>query len=289
MRAETPAQTLVLQATRPDPPSVIRRCLDSVESWAATQGHAYRLLEDELFRPIPAWAWEKFGDHRVVLSDLARLLWMAELLDQGWSRVFWLDSDVFVFAPEEFALPEPESLAGGCAFGREVWVQPDGRGGLTARRNVHNAASLFERDNAFLAFYIHACERILARHAPERGMAPQILGPKFLSAQHNIVAFDLIEAVGMASPLTLSGLAGRPAADRAAGRDALTLLRAQLAAPMRAVNLCLSYLGRSVDGVQVDDALFAAAMDALAENPSRLAPSRSGDVALQSTRRSLLS
>jgi hypothetical protein len=271
-------QTLVLQSSPPGTHKAIRRCLRSVEGWAAGNGFAYRHLDDALFEAVPRWAWTKFGAQRVVLSDLARLLWVKRLLDEGWPRVLWLDSDVFVFEPSEFSLPECGSLTGGVAFGREIWIQPDRRGGLAVRGNVHNAASLYERGNAFLDFYIHACLRILARHEPGSGAAPQILGPKFLGAQHNIVGFPLLEAVGMASPLVLAGVAGRE------GRpaEALEALREALGAPMHAVNLCLSYLDREIDGVRINARLFTSAMDALSREPRLLAPSRCGEAPLHS-------
>ena len=65
------------------------------------------------------------------------------------------------------------------------------------------------------------------------GFPPQFIGPKFLTAQHNIMQLPLIETLGMASPAVLRNLAE-------GGGEALSLQRAEQPWPLAAVNLCSS-------------------------------------------------
>ena len=103
------------------------------------------------------------------------------------------------------------ALPDGYLFGRELWVQPDPRGRLQVRGNVHNALAAFAPDNPFLAFYIDAAERILRRH--QGPPVPQIIGPKLLTALDNMLGLPGSWAVGMASPRVVADLAagGGPA------------------------------------------------------------------------------
>ncbi|MCZ6710486.1 MAG: hypothetical protein O7B25_08995, partial [Gammaproteobacteria bacterium] len=56
-----------------------------------------------------------------------------------------------------------------------------------------------------LPFLIHATLRIIHQVDPAH-LAPQLVGPKLLSALHNIVGFDLIDRVGAFSPLVIDAL-----------------------------------------------------------------------------------
>ncbi|MBT5414912.1 MAG: hypothetical protein HOK81_09960, partial [Rhodospirillaceae bacterium] len=131
----------------------------------------------------------------------------------------------------------------------------NGDGRLRVFRNVHNAFCLFGVGNPVLDFLIEAATRIALRL--DGPASPQLLGPKLLTALHNIVGFPLIETAGAASPLVLRDLA-------AGGGPALDKLRAEPPAPA-VLNLCASLVGRESDGVAVDEALIETAMAALAE------------------------
>lgn len=243
--------TVVLQSwRRRDAPAWIARCLASVEAWAEASGFAYRFLDDGLFDRLPTDLAAMLMPRPAMAADLARLLVARELLEVGAARVVWFDADSFVFAPGRLILPEASY-----AFGREAWVQPDARGRLRVFRNVHNAASLFGAENPVLDFLIEATTRIAGRL--DGPAAPQLLGPKLLTALHNIVGFPLIEVAGAASPLVLRDLA-------AGGGPALDRLRAEPTAPA-VLNLCASLVGKTTDGVALDGTMIGAAMTALAE------------------------
>ena len=225
------------------------RCCDSVAAWAAARGFTYRRAGDELFERVPADLRARFAAQPVVLSDLARLLWLRAALAEGFERAVWCDADVFVFA--DFALP-----ARGDRVGRECWVQRAGHR-LRSYRKVHNAWLQFEAGSVFLPWYIDRALALLAR-APA-SVVPQFLGPKLLTAWHNIAPFEVEERVGMLSPLAMAELlAGGPGP-----APALAALRAGHGAALCAVNLCASLEGRPVDGVCHDGVAYGRAIDAL--------------------------
>ena len=226
--------TIVIQSHAPDPPAWLRACLDSVAAWAMDAGFAHRVDGDAFLARVPDDLRARAHGRTQVVADLARLDWIAELLDAGWDRVIWLDADVLVFAPERLtaALALP---AGGYLFGREVWVQPDAKGRPHARRNLHNALLAFAPDNPVLDFYRHAARRVLGRH--DGPPVPQLIGPKLLTALDNMIQLDATWAVGMASPLVVRDLA-------AGGGPALTCLKQTAPTPPAALNLCASLASR---------------------------------------------
>jgi hypothetical protein len=162
----------------------------------------------------------------VIATDLARLRVLQAALEEGYRAVIWLDADVLVFDPGAFVLPDT-----GYAVGRETWIQPDGQGQLRVYRKVHNAFLLFRRDNPFLAFYADTAERLLDLN--EGTMPPQYLGPKLLTALHNIVRLPVLESAGMLSPAVCRDLL--PGAG-----PALDLFRRHAVRPLAAANLCIS-------------------------------------------------
>jgi hypothetical protein len=243
---------VVVQSFHADPPAWIERCLASVRHWAEASGFGYRFLGDELFARVPDWVREKTRHRPMVASDLARLRVLEEIVGEGRAAI-WLDADVVVHDPAR--LTAALDLSEGFLFGRETWVQPDRRGRPSVRRSVHNALCAFAPGNAFLPFYIEAATRILARHTGH-DLVPQIIGPKFLTAQHNMMGLPATAAVNMASPMVIADLA-------AGGGPAWRLFRDKASPPPAALNLCQSYTGRTVDGVAVTPHVLETALDRL--------------------------
>ena len=139
------------------------------------------------------------------------------------------------------------------AFGREAWVQARGEG-LHSYRRIHNAWLLFEVGNAVLPFYIDRATALLER--VRMPVVPQFIGPKLLSALHNIVGFSIEERVGMLSPLAMRDVLR-------GGGPALEELQAGHALPPCGLNLCASYVGRESDGVCHDDDDYLRAVERL--------------------------
>jgi len=219
-------------------------CCASVEEWAHRQGFAYRCEGDELFDRVDPALRRRWLDQPVVLSDLARLEWLAAALDEGFDRVLWVDADVLVF--RDFALP-----ASGDRVGRECWIEWRGRR-LRSFRKVHNAWLQFERGSVFLPFYLDRARALLAHASPP--VVPQFIGPKLLTAWHNIVPFGVEERVGMLSPAVMAE-ALDPGAGQAAARAAL---RAGHGEALCAVNLCASYEGREGECIAVTTGRYEA-------------------------------
>ena len=142
----------------------------------------------------------------------------------------WCDADFLIFNPDDFVLPDFAY-----ALGREVWIQPDARKGLRAFVKVHNAFLMFRKGNSFLDFYRATAERLLRLN--QGSMPPQFIGPKWLTALHNIALCPVLESAAMLSPLVMR--------DCIAGRgDALTLFRQKSSVTPSAANLSSSLTER---------------------------------------------
>lgn len=213
----------------------IASCLQSVKDWAERSGFDYRFLGDELFDQIPAWVRDMVGGQTVIATDLARLRLMQQCFREGYDRAIWLDADMLVFAPEHFTVG-----GGPHAVGREVWVQKEDRGRLKAYRKVHNAYLMATKDDSFLPFYADSAEQMLARAKPP--LVPQFIGPKLLTALHNLTGLQVEERAGMLSPLALRGV-------HDGGGEAHEMTVAGHGEQPAAYNLSASYCGRESDGV----------------------------------------
>ena len=225
-------KTLVIQSYRTNnTPDWISLCLANTRKWVEMHGYDYRFVGDEIFQRVPDWYVEKTQDYPQIATDLGRLELISEALKEGYKRVAWIDADVLIFNPEPFTI----NITSGFALGRELWVQQAPSGGVKFYRNVHNAYCVFCQNNAFLDFYRHACKQVVSRMepAPGKGLVPQIVGPKLLTALHNIIGFDLLDDIAMASPMILHGLAND-------GNEALTILADSTTKPVFGANLCSS-------------------------------------------------
>jgi len=208
-------------------------CCASVSHWASQQGFDYLLEGDVLFERISLATRERFAAQVVVLSDLARLYWLREVLESGYDRAIWCDADVLIF--ESFVPADS-----GDRFGRECWIQQDGSK-LRRYRKIHNAWMQFSAGSPTLAFYIDRAQLLLER--ADSPVVPQFIGPKLLTAWHNIAPFPVEERVGMLSPLVMAELLG-------GGDKALQSLRAGHGDALCALNLSASYENRESDGIK---------------------------------------
>mgnify|MGYP001553378220 CR=1 FL=1 len=223
---------LVIQSHRdPLPHPWLQDCLRSVRRWSTLRGFDYRFLGDELFAPLCAEIMSRTREQTVIATDLARLIQLRQALEGGYETVIWCDADFLVFAPERLDLREEPF-----ALGREIWVQQGNRGGLKAFFRVHNAFMMFRRGNSFLDFYIDRAQHLLNLNSGR--MPPQFIGPKLLSALHNICYFPVEERAGMLSPLVIEDLLG-------GGQAALELFRERSVSPAAGANLCSSSVQRN--------------------------------------------
>ncbi len=221
------SKTLIIQSHRsPLPYPWLSPCLDSVRRWSESNQYAYRYLNDELFDAVQDDILEKVTQQKVIAADLARLKVLQQALCEGYETVVWLDADFLIFDPVGFALPD-----GPYAVGREVWVQQDKQGRRKVYKKVHNAFLMFRQGNGFLDFYVETAERLLRQN--QGGMPPQFIGPKLLTALHNICQLPVMESAGMLSPLVIQ--------DLIQGRgEALRSFVEHSPAPIAGANLCIS-------------------------------------------------
>ena len=223
---ERSSDTLVVQShSSPLPFSWIEQCLESVRDWSRARSCDYLFLGDEIFNRVPVDLLERI-QHKVVATDLARLLVLNESLAIGYETVVWMDADFLVFDPARLVLPDTEY-----ALGREVWVQRDSTGTLKVYRKVHNAFLMFRRNNSFLNFYLETAMRLLSLNTGT--MPPQFIGPKLLTALHNIAQLNVLECAGMLSPLVIKDMI------RGEG-PSLEKFNSSTSEPMAAANLCIS-------------------------------------------------
>lgn len=235
--------TVVIQSHRdPLPLPWLQTCIDSVKNWAIASGFEYRWIGDEIFDVLPAALLEKIQHRPVICSDLARLYALSNALREGYQTAVWCDADFLVINAEQLVLPQKPF-----AFGREVWVQDEGNRQLRARVKIHNAFMVFQQANPFLDFYIHSAERLISLN--DGGMPAQFVGPKLLTALHNMLHFDVIENAGMLSPEVM--------ADVAAGGDAALKLFLDHHGKMPAgANLSASMAGHAImSGLDMDEVI----------------------------------
>ena len=191
------SNTLVIQSHRsPLPYPWIQRCLASVSQWCVLNRYEYRFIGNELFDCLPPALNDRRHLPTVVASDLARLLTLHDALNKGYETVVWLDADFLIFNFSEFAIPDQPY-----ALGREVWVQNDKNDKLKVYKKIHNAFLMFRRGNSFLRFYAETAERLLLLN--QGAMPPQFIGPKLLSALHNVAQLPVMETAGMLSPMVI--------------------------------------------------------------------------------------
>ncbi|MDG2177021.1 MAG: hypothetical protein P8M72_12955 [Gammaproteobacteria bacterium] len=244
---EIVTRTLVLQSYRTDPvPDWIQQCIDSVQSWCNKQNLTWRFIDDDLFDLVPDWYMDKTGKGPIA-TDYARLVLMQNALaTEDVEQVIWLDADIFIL-DDDMQISSEKS----CAFGQEIWIQ-ENQGTIRARKNVHNAVCLFKQGCAVLPFLTETVASIIQRVDPDK-IAPQMVGPKLLSALHSLYDFSLLPQVG--------ALSQEVAADIKAGSGpALDLLLEKTSVPLQAVNLCASLMS------EVDACAVIAGLPVLQKN-----------------------
>ncbi|MEJ2114927.1 MAG: hypothetical protein P8X88_02505 [Gammaproteobacteria bacterium] len=226
-------KTLVLQSHRqPLVLEWIRRCVDSVKSWSVLNKYEYMCIGDELFDYVSDEVLDKTKNQKVIATDLARLKALQDYLHKDYERVVWCDADFLIFSPCEFNLPDKSY-----AVGREVWIQNANKSSnkLTAHIKVHNAFMMFNKGNSFLDFYTDTAEHLLMGN--QGSMPPQFIGPKLLTAIHNIAQCPVLESAGMLSPQVIKDIAN-------GGGPALALFTQKTSQPIAAANLCNSLFGQ---------------------------------------------
>ena len=205
-------------------------CTASVRRWAAERGYAYVFMDDGIFDILPAGYRAKVGDRTPILTDLARLKYAQQLLEK-YEVVVWLDADVLIWAPERLG----DVSVADAQFGREFWVQQDRRGRWRTYRSLHNAFCAFRRGSVVLPFLEQTTRSIIGR-ADADHIAPQMVGPKLITALHNIAGFEVNERIGALSPAVVDDLqsGSGPALQRLLDTEGRRLAGANLCSSLHA-------------------------------------------------------
>ena len=228
----------VLQSCSPQRPAWVSSCLNAVESWAHSKSFDYFCLDDRFFDILPDWYREKLTGRGPILSDLARLLHLRNLLEQGADAVIWLDADTLIIDRDwSPSMPEHSLL------GAECWLQRDKRGKLEVKRQPHNAFMMFAQASPILDFLIHTTQSIIQRIDVEH-IAPQVVGPKLLKALHPMADFDLEHKAAAMSTDLLVGLMEED-------QNLLMFYQSAQQSPPALFNVCASLHGIETD-VDVD-------------------------------------
>jgi len=227
------SKIIVIQSHRlPLPASWLQMCIDSVWYWSEQNNFEYKFYDNEIFECVSTEVLDKTKNQIVIATDLARLKVIQALLSQGYDTVIWCDADFIIFNPNQFILPDEDY-----ALGREVWVQKDVKktNKLSVNIKVHNAFMMFREGNNFLDFYTETAERLLLQNKGR--MPPQFIGPKLLTALHNVVQCPVLETAGMLSPLVVKDIAQ-------GGGEALGLFVKNSTQALQAANVCNSLFER---------------------------------------------
>ena len=226
--------------------------MESVQRWAALHDHEYRFYDDDIFDLLPPWYREAVSGRMLPMSDLARLKAARRLLAEGIDRVIWIDADVIVFDAHSLFIDTYD----GFAVCPEIWIRKHW-GAPVSERRFNNAVLVFDRDNAFLDFYIYATEARV--RAGTSTLTDWAVGPEFLTPLNAVLPLPCIDGVGLFSPLVLHGIANRdPKWVERYSRD--------FGRKVYAANLCGSAANKRIDDVSVTDDLYHSVIDALVES-----------------------
>ena len=229
-------KTLIIQSHKtPLPDQWLEQCCESVRIWAHLNHYDYEFLGDELFDDVSQEILDKTASQIVIATDLARLYLIRDRLAQGYQRVVWCDADFYIFAPERFHLIDADY-----ALGREVWIQSDIQNKLRSHVKVHNAFMMFQQNNVFLDFYIDTATRLISKNIG--AMSPQFIGPKLLTALHNIVQCPVQEDAAMFSPLVIEAIA----CQSSISSPALVLMQKCSVKTPSGANLCHSLYDKQI-------------------------------------------
>lgn len=217
-------KTILLQSHKPPPwPGWITQCIESALSWARRHAIPTLFLHDELFDGLPTPFLGLTEDVILPRTDLGRLRWMKRLHDEGWDRVIWMDSDVFVF---------DQSLTfSGDAVGKEAWITRGDKGRFRVLRKINNCAMCFDAGSPHLERYLAAAENRAATLTAPPGRLD--FGPDLMTPLHLEAPFPLHPDIAMFAPPVVRALA-------ASGGRPLRIHEAVWGGAPKAANLCSS-------------------------------------------------
>lgn len=236
---------VVIQSYRTkDVPNWIVQCMNTVKTWSQLRGYTYLFYDDVFFDFAPQWYREKVNNQIHLVTDMARLVAMQNLLIAEYDRVVWIDADVVIFDQVNFAIPSDQSFG----FGLELWFRINTKAHETIMR-VHNAVMHFHAASSFLEYYLQSALE-LVKNTPVALLQHTAIGPEFLSSVHKSDPLPIWSSCALFSPATL----------RAISNSDLKLIQASAEfypTRIHCANLCSTFRqGNTFSNVQIDDILY---------------------------------
>lgn len=251
-------RTVVLQSFKKhDVPKWIESCLKSVRNWCLSNGYEYVFIGDEFLETCPKWFRKKTKAHKLINTDLSRLLHIKKLLG-SFDRAIWIDADVLVFSPSDLSIPDDESYL----FCKETYIDINKDNRLIADNNVNNSIMAFKRTNPVLDFYIHACIEIVKK-TREDLLWHASIGTKFLTSLYSELKFPLVQNVGISPPVIIDAIVNRR-------HDLLHFYLEYHNHSLCAVNLCASFRDKDYQGFTLNDNDYELACNVLMSQGNRL-------------------
>ncbi len=226
-----PGLTIIQAWQADETPAWIATCLASVRGWAAMRGYRYTCT-DQFFDVVPAALRAHCGAETGPLTDVARTELMAAAHADGADLAVWIDADVLIFDPANFAIDTSPGFFG--IRERAVLLDASGRA-LPARDAVNGAILGAARGDRHFATYRRAMAAVIT--APRAGPIPRTCaGPDLLTRLAAAEPFMAIDHIGLITPTLCRELA-------AGRRELAQITMAAFGSPMVAANLCHFYRG----------------------------------------------
>jgi hypothetical protein len=215
-------------------------------------------MGDDLLGLVPDWFRQKAGKHITVVTDLGRLLFANQCLQEGFARALWIDADVLIFKPGSLQIDPDLSYA----YSREAWIWKDGQGVINASLKVNNSACLFRNDilgRANLEEYIAACLSIMQASASVRDHT--LVGTKYLTSLNNQSRLPILQGFGILSPTMMRAVLS-------ADSETLKRFKELHDGPIYGANLCNFFRDTSRRGIA--DTAYSDVVQVLMQTEGRL-------------------
>lgn len=202
--------------------------MESVDAWANAENWDYLRLDDAFLRLPEQWILEKCGTNIYAVTDVARLIWLNQTLNQGYERVIWADADMLVISPAQ--LTQQLQRHQGHGFAKEVFLPIERAQAHVPRIGINNSMMFFERGDITLEAYLNECKSFLLSFN-ERTLPRTSLGPTLLSRFQREATLNTIEGIGLLTPAIMLPLGQ--------GDDSqLEAYEKTVGSPIVAANLC---------------------------------------------------
>jgi hypothetical protein len=195
----------------------------------------------------PYWFGEGVIGQLHLVSVLAGWVVGRLYLDVGWGRVIWVDADVYICDQSGFNI----------GVEQDHWVCDElwatwRDGDFYFSRRANNAILAFSQGNKFLDFYRHACQKIV--RSKKGKLRHTEIGTSFLAGVSHLL--PQLKGVAIFSPFLLAAFYKK-------NETTISRYLHELASPIKAVNLCLTFRDTRYGDLLLGDDVFAQVIESL--------------------------